>query len=67
MISNPSNRTGELIDMPITGRADPSSKTITTSKVQGGTRTTTTRLRPVRKLTFIEELDKVLSLGAARY
>ncbi|MGH9926064.1 MAG: hypothetical protein ACRD5B_11885 [Nitrososphaeraceae archaeon] len=53
--------------MPITGRADPSSKTITTSKVQGGTRTTTTRLRPVRKLTFIEELDKVLSLGAARY
>ncbi|MGH9982738.1 MAG: hypothetical protein ACRD8W_02130 [Nitrososphaeraceae archaeon] len=58
---------GEYIDMPITSKADPNSKTITTSTIQGGTRTTTTRLKPVRKLTFIEELDKVLSLGAARY
>ena len=40
---------GEYIDMPITSKADPNSKTITTSKVQGGTRTTNTRLRPCKE------------------
>jgi hypothetical protein len=54
--------TGEYIDMPITSRADPNSKTITTSRVQGETRSTTTRPRPVRKLTPEQELDGVLSL-----
>jgi hypothetical protein len=56
--------TGELIDMQITSKADPNSKTITTSKVQGGTITTTTRLKPVRKLTPEQELDRVLSFSS---
>ena len=49
--------TGEYIVMPITNKADQNSRTITTSTIQGGTRTTTTRLKPVRKLTPEEELE----------
>jgi hypothetical protein len=51
--------TGEYIDMPITNKADPNSRTITTSTVQGGVHTITTRLKPIRKLTFEQELDKL--------
>jgi hypothetical protein len=48
-------------------RPDPNSKTVTTALLQGGILTVSKRSKPVRKLSFTEELDKILSFGTDRY